>query len=403
MIRDIVGEWFVKKWIKILVIFLISVNLSIIFPVQSRVFTSTAYPEARAGHSMVYDPIHNEIIMFGGMRDNLNTPNSYLNDTWIFYCANNSWRQITPIISPATRVTHDMIYDSANKKAVLFGGGNRDQLFNDTWIFDPETRTWCELAPNNRPQPVNDPELYYDPLNQAVILFGGYLENGYSDETWKYSVSNNSWEQIFPSNSPSSRYGHRMIYNTMSQTGFLFGGHANGISDRIENDLWLFNIADNSWTESTSGTLPSTRYWHDMVYNPVKNESIVFGGRSSAFNFNCRDDTWIFSHGTNTWEEITGEGPSERMTFSMVYNSNDAKVYLYGGNRDPNTEIYNDMWVFCTQTRSWSKPSVTSSVQSEDMSSSSTSSPSEDSTSSLYITSLLMTLTLLGQKRRKRK
>jgi hypothetical protein len=42
---------------------------------------------------------------------------------------------------------HAMAYDPENNVVVLFGGGpDRSQYTDETWVFDPSTQTWSRIG-----------------------------------------------------------------------------------------------------------------------------------------------------------------------------------------------------------------------------------------------------------------
>ncbi|MFX1252160.1 MAG: Kelch repeat-containing protein [Promethearchaeota archaeon] len=50
------------------------------------------------------------------------------------------------IVSPSPRSGHGMVYDPVNQKVILFGGGNENHIFmNDTWVYDYLTNTWTGM------------------------------------------------------------------------------------------------------------------------------------------------------------------------------------------------------------------------------------------------------------------
>ena len=60
-------------------------------------------PSGRYRHRMVFDPITNKIILFGGYRDA-----QYLADTWTYDYVTNNWTEVTPTNSPsAKRASHN--------------------------------------------------------------------------------------------------------------------------------------------------------------------------------------------------------------------------------------------------------------------------------------------------------
>jgi hypothetical protein len=73
-----------------------------------------------------------------------------------------------------------LVFDPVSKKILLFGGDGLDQLRADTWLYDPETRTWEERRPAIGPAPRFGHALLFLPRSKKLLLIGG---NGYTSST----------------------------------------------------------------------------------------------------------------------------------------------------------------------------------------------------------------------------
>lgn len=154
-------------------------------------------PAPRYAHAMVYDERSGTVIMFGGV-----TSGGDVNDTWAYNPATNLWTELHPEGDvPSARSGHSMVYDSRSGSVILFGGdgifvrgdgASTYRKLNDTWIYDPVTNVWTELAPAGYLPPGRSAHaMVYDPVAGKVILFGGVGGvrggEGLSD-TWAYGV-----------------------------------------------------------------------------------------------------------------------------------------------------------------------------------------------------------------------
>jgi len=118
-------------------------------------------PPARWGHSMVYDPSNQRILMFGGFDSN----HRPLNDLWMY--ASGTWSEVRGFLDsqkPQPRGGASLVFfggfnynrglpnycvsDNTNNinKLVLFGGTDGRVYFNDTWVFDEHY--YSEIAPS---------------------------------------------------------------------------------------------------------------------------------------------------------------------------------------------------------------------------------------------------------------
>ena len=88
-------------------------------------------PAARTQHRMVYDSKDASIIVQGGN----SIKGGILSDMWML--KGNKWTEINQgSSSPGKKVMHAMCYDEKRDKLLLYGGGNGEVIFSDTWEWD---------------------------------------------------------------------------------------------------------------------------------------------------------------------------------------------------------------------------------------------------------------------------
>jgi len=82
---------------------------------------------------MVYDSARRVTVLFGG--GDPYDGGHYLGDTWEW--DGDSWTERSPSVSPVGRFGHAMTYDSKRARVVLHGGWVQDNPFpvNDTWEY----------------------------------------------------------------------------------------------------------------------------------------------------------------------------------------------------------------------------------------------------------------------------
>jgi len=299
-------------------------------------------PGSRRYHAMVYDSTNDRTILFGG------SDSSAIDDTWAYDCSDNMWTNKTTQGSsnkPPARMFHNMVYDSTNDRTILFGGYDGNFLA-DTWVYNYTDNSWTNRTTpgsSNKPPARFDHAMVYDSTNDRTILFGGYDGNFLAD-TWVYNYTDNSWTNrttLGSSNKPPARYQHTMVYDSTNDRTILFGGY--GDSNFLD-DTWVYNYSDNSWTNRTtpgSSNKPPARINHAMVYDPMNERTTIFGGEDMSSNDLA--DTWIYNHAENTWSDVSpSTSPSSRSQFSMVYDSTNEMTVLFGGYNDT---ALDDTWV----------------------------------------------------------
>src|ERR1700678_2400395 len=79
-------------------------------------------PAARAWASAIFDPPTSKMIVFGG---GLTSGTGDLNDAWSLSTSGApAWTVFTPLGAlPAARLGQSAVYDSANSRMIVFGGG----------------------------------------------------------------------------------------------------------------------------------------------------------------------------------------------------------------------------------------------------------------------------------------
>lgn len=116
-------------------------------------------------------------------------------------------------------------YDEANKQVVLFGGGNADTERGDsgTWIYTPASNTWLQLKLERQPPPRANSQLAYDPVNKKVLLFGGDQLDQVVSDTWAFDGK--QWEEKRPALAPAPRAGHALLWLPKAKKMLLLGGY----------------------------------------------------------------------------------------------------------------------------------------------------------------------------------
>lgn len=251
-------------------------------------------PTGHFNHSMAYDPVRKEIVLFGGKQ-----ATGPSNDTWTW--DGTLWMLVVPSTSsPPARTNHTMFYDQVRQSIVIFGGdasSNGTALLDDMWEWNGEE--WIDITPSSGgPEPRLAHTMVYDLARSSAIMFGGQgALNELFNDTWEWDGS--SWTQMSPATVPSARAGHGSVYDQATQRAVMFGGFAT-LSPPIERlgDTWEWNGVD--WLQRSPTTSPSPRGNPSMTYDTVLNRTVLFGGTQSDDDGSV-DDTWHWD-GT-TWVE----------------------------------------------------------------------------------------------------
>ena len=312
-------------------------------------------PTARFGFAMAYDSSVGKVILFAG-----GVGPSGDNDTWTFDRVTNTWTELEPLGDrPPALSDSDMVYDPIGQRMILFGGDYDYSPLNRTWALDADANTWTELQPEGELPPGRAGHaMVYDSIDKKIFLFGGFVygESAGPDATfvndlWAYDPAANAWTELHPGGGlPPGRTDACMVYDSDSGKVILFGG--NGTDSPVLNDTWAYDPAANAWTElHPGGDLPSAREGHCMVYEPAGRRTLLFGGKGSPGMFS---DTWAYDSAANTWSLLEPAGaPPNRSDFGMVYDSDSRRAIMFGGWTDIGVGYLNDTWAYDPSADVW--------------------------------------------------
>ncbi len=193
------------------------------------------------------------------------------------------WIQ-TGAVSPAERVGHQMVYDSARQRVVLFGGvtsgSQTPTLYGDTWEWDGSR--WTRQAVATGPSPRMSCAMAYDPVRRRTVLFGGSTGSTPSNDTWEWDGT--TWQRMTSAGAlPVARSNAGMVFDPVGGGVLLFGG----TSPSLLGDTWTWD--GTQWREHTGlAQSPTPRFDHGMATDTDRNRIVLFGGN---WGLNLRD-TW---------------------------------------------------------------------------------------------------------------
>jgi fructose-specific component phosphotransferase system IIB-like protein len=339
-------------------------------------------PTARSQATAVYDSVNNVMTVYGGGT----TETTVFGDVWTLTNANGvtgtpTWTQIKPVgAAPPARVGHSAIYESANNRMTIFGGGNsKGKVLNDGWILTnanniggkPQwiSAAFTDTAPNRQSH-----EAIYDPVSGDMVIFGGdsSLPKTFTDDhvfivTNANGLASGTWTQ----EGPAPRYHQSGIYDVATDQMMIFGGET---ASGPVGDMWSVSgiVAAGQTITTTpfhwvqvfpSGTAPSARYGHAAAYDGLGNHMMLFGGGSSATA--CLNDSWVLddansADGVPSWVQLSPSGtlPSPRMSFTNQYDPTTNTLIIFGGANCASGYL-SDVWVLSNANGSPGTPTWT--------------------------------------------
>jgi hypothetical protein len=293
----------------------------------SQVMAANNGPPARYDHSAVFDPVRQQLVIFGG-RDT-----ETFGDTWIFDRATRMWRAVDAA-GPAPRFGHGAVYDAAHRRMLIVMGQGAD-FFNDVWAFDLDQETWTELKANDRsamaPRPRYGQSAVLDAQGR-VLISHGFSDQGRFDDTWAFDIAAARWINLTPTSGakPLKRCLHALIYEPTSDRMILFGGCSSGFGPCPQGDLWAFDLKTTTWTELTpGGVTPAARSNTSLVYEAATRSLLLFGGKTER---GPSAETWSYELDSKVWTQLEHtDDPSARSSQALDYDTQTGRALLFGG------------------------------------------------------------------------
>ncbi len=316
-------------------------------------------PQSRLGHSLVYDPLNDRLVLFGGRAARATNcaggARPECLDAWSWRAGEWTDLAITQPIVPG-RIGAACFFEPFTGAVAALGGMGSSDFYADLWVlgasgFEVAIAPLVDEHGDPLTIPAREgPTMVFDPTEQQSLMYGGLSdlydcegsESAYCLYVWGWDGAR--WSPIDPEASPSApepRAGHQAVYAAVPGAMLLFGGETK-FSDL--NDTWL--LADGLWTQTcTSGcTPPSARIDHALAYEAARSRVILFGGDLGS---GYSDGTYAWSL-TQGWQKLCGEGgascdgPVSRRKAAMTYDTLRQRVVLFGGERAGNADCLLD-------------------------------------------------------------
>ena len=267
--------------------------------------------------------------------------NSWYDQTWTFDVCSNTWEQAQPKAELNNEGPLLMAYDADDDLTIAV-------TESGVWSYSVESNTWTHLTdivPTGEPTGVFQDDMTYDPVSGSVLLVR-YYPSG----MWAFDVEAKTWTEIDQGDvvpgddavtlggsaaslldfdveadrlvltllgdmdrratwtfDPRGRVWTRqdasppaMYLGWVESGGEVAYDEAAGLTVALGSGvLATYSVADDEWT--TVGTYPEdspqNRSGHRLVYDPVNERTLVFGG-SSLY------DVWAYDLSNGTWLEL---------------------------------------------------------------------------------------------------
>jgi hypothetical protein len=315
-------------------------------------------PSKRIYHSMIYHSKSKQILLFGG-----HTEHGWiadLRDIWSYDLVNNSWEYIGVYeASPVKGGAQSPAYDSESNRIIVLNSEG------ETWAYHHEERQWEKMNPRETPRTRAGHKMVYDSESDRVILFGGFGAKSVRDpvysETWAYDFNSDTWILMNPEKSPPERMYHAMCYDSESDRIIVWGGRL--LTRLDDNSVWAYDYNSNTWTQHKSQAAPQPELTYPvMIYRSKADQMILFGGAAIITAFDCEvtRQTWTHNFNTNTWIRLAPtKTPPAMGIHAMEYSPDADRIVVFGGevNKLYSNQILNETWIYDPISNKWEKKS----------------------------------------------
>ncbi|XP_053716526.1 kelch repeat-containing protein isoform X2 [Synchiropus splendidus] len=201
--------------------------------------------------------------------------------------------------TPEARIGHTAVYDPDSKRIFVFGGSKNKKWFNDVHILDTQSWKWSMVEAQGKVPP-----LAYHTCSMfrgELFVLGGVFPRPNpepdccSDSLYIFDPTLSIWYQpIVTGDMPSPRSGHSACVMQQRKI-YMFGGWDTPV---CYNDMYMLDLGLMEFSSvETSGSVPSPRSWHgSAVLSETK--FLIHGGYNGS---HALSDAFIFDTEYNTW------------------------------------------------------------------------------------------------------
>jgi hypothetical protein len=313
-------------------------------------------PPYRWQHAAAWDEESRTMIVCGG----LDPTNSLYSDTWLMKLTPSpTWSRVATVgrVMPA-RFGHALTVDPLHHQVLLFGGTDGSQLVPGLLSLDLRVPSqWVALGVSGIQPPLRSfHTLVHDPIRHQMILFGGWSASGLRNDVWTMSLIDYppQWRLATPAGTPPDRrYGHAAVYDQAGDRMIVIGGNG---GDRLLNDVWSLSLSGQMRWErlEPSGFVPLGRWMHTAVYDSLRRRVIITGGSEISSPTSASGYSYVlWLDPQPRWELLrTQDGqPCGREYASFVRIPGQDRAVLHGGHDFGGA--LNDTWLFDLSSDTW--------------------------------------------------
>lgn len=181
------------------------------------------YPMGRRGGQMFYDPETEKVILTGGFYYATGKVFTAVSDTWAWN--GKDWEYITTF-SENLMIT--------NPNVAYLPAWEHPTLYDYKQVLEWTNNQWQPKDMGSLPASRFGTWLAADPQSERMMIFGGVDNNVQRSDTWLFQGG--TWKELHPALTPSARDAHVMFYDPVRNSFIVYGG----ISTYALDDMWEY-------------------------------------------------------------------------------------------------------------------------------------------------------------------
>jgi len=295
-------------------------------------------PHTRAGHSAIYDPLRDRMVIYGGWYEDCNcafahTPSDFSDATALVFGSQQAWLSVAGGAPGEHIYGSRAVFEPSHHSMLVYGGVEGVPYWggyavSDRVDYDLTSETPTGQLPGQGPARSGF-AMASDPTRNRLLLFGGIdapyvgLPGSPSNDTWAADLeAGTPWEQLTTTGTPPPPGQDRTaVFDSLTDQMFVYGG----VSYQPDRSLWSLQLGNvQAWTEELSTSLFDSYGYPMMVLDPDRHRLIAFGDQGAS-------DVWSLPlDPLGAWARLSpaGSGPSPGTAIEAIFDSRRRRVVV---------------------------------------------------------------------------
>ncbi len=198
----------------------------------------------------------------------------------------------------------------------------------------------------------------WDDTRQRVIAAGGRnldALGGIAGNTWELDPATGAWHELASTPTPAGVIGCALAHSSTRRATYWFGGASRSV---VSDRMYRLDAEGTTWVE-LDAMGPTQRY--DAHLEPIGDgaQLLLFAGSYGSEGAAFYSDVWLFDTETESWSEITVEGatpPGRRTPWVRAVEAEGALLGFYAGfGYDGAAQPLGDLHYFDAATAAWTE------------------------------------------------